>query len=622
MCGITVVLRAGADACRNEVVNNLTAMQGLQRHRGPDGAGTVIEELGDGRVLGLGHQRLAVLDLSNSATQPMMSPCGRYTLVFNGEIYNYRELARELSPDPILTTSTGDTAVLLTALIRWGDKALEKLRGMWAFAWFDKTTKQLLISRDRLGIKPLYYRADAQGIAFASEVKALLPLQRQRHHLNRSAIHSYLVRSVTDHDHGTFFEEISAVPAGTVTVLAAGGPIKCPEFRPFWRHPFEITAHPSARRIEVADVRSAFEQAMDIHLRSDAPLGVMLSGGFDSSAIVGVARALQPTRQIHAFSVISRDPTLNEERYIRMMSDHAGCSLTTIDVDADPLEMLKNLPEVCWQNDQPVFGFSTVAHWMVMRAVRQHGTKVLLSGQGADEQLAGYARHWYYQILHLVRRGHVFQAAKLYHSFANAGVFPPFQWRNAKRYIPGMRNQSMGRVLGRELQQVSNPPLAGGRSFAELEFYDLTRDSIPMFLHYEDRMSMAFGIELRVPFVDHDLVELFGRIPVADKLRDGWTKAILRDAMEPYLPKEICRRRDKKGFSMPQEPWLRSVMAESVRKRFAGGMIAEEMGLLKPGAALMLHEEMVKAKGLASHKDVFRLLALECWLERVSEYVR
>lgn len=618
MCGITGVWRTGREACRND----LLAMQRLQRHRGPDGDGLVIEELGNGRVLGLGHQRLAVLDLSNAAAQPMSSRCGRYSLIFNGEIYNYRELAQELTPDPLLDASSGDTVVLLAALIRWGEEALTKLRGMWALAMFDNKTGTLLIARDRLGIKPLYIRCDIDGMALASEVKSLLPLQKNRHHINRRAVNSYLVRSVTDHDQATFFEEIEAVPAGTVAIMHLRGEILRPTFRPFWRHPFLSISDPSAIQISAESVRSSFQEAMDVHLRSDAPLGVMLSGGLDSSAIVGVTRALQPQRPIHAFSVISRDPSLSEEHYIRLMSEHARCSLTTIDVDADPLALLEHLPEVCWQNDQPVFGFSTVAHWLVMRGVREHGTKVLLSGQGADEQLGGYARHLYFQLMHLVRQGRFAAAIELYRSFANAGVFPKFQWSNAKRYIPGLRQHSMKPVLSDELWRQSNPPLTGGRNFAELEFNDLTRDSIPMFLHYEDRMSMAWGIELRVPFVDHQLVELFARIPVADKMHDGWTKAILRDAVEPFMPHDICRRRDKKGFSMPQEKWLRGVMAGEVRERFSSGMIAEQLGLLRPGAALVLHEAMVAGNSLASHKDIFRILALECWLERVVEYVR
>lgn len=625
MCGIVGVIEAGGNP--EAVRVRVTDMLGTIRHRGPDDSGVQVEPQGTGCILGLGHNRLSILDLSARGHQPMVSPCGRYILVYNGEVYNYLEIARELGSDPVLEVSTGDTAVVLAALMRWGTAALSRFNGMWALALYDRAEKKLLLSRDRMGVKPLYLFQDEGVLLFASEIKALLLGSRRRFRVHPPAVARYILQSITDAQPETFFEGIREVPSASYAILNLGqARLAAPVFQPFWRHPFETGALNAQTAVpDAAEVREIFLDAVRVRLRSDVPVGILLSGGVDSSAIVGAAKTAGAIDHLRLLAVVSRDPSSNEEPFIDRMAAHVGARhVNKFTIDLDPLDTLTSLSDACWHNDQPVVSFSAVAHGHLMRMARQIGTTVILTGQGADEQLGGYNKFFYFYLQDLVRRREWRTAAAMVAACVKNGtILGEFRLREAKRYLPFLRRGSSNtRHLGAKLGVDGLLETGLGAGYAEREWRDVRQLSIPMLLHYEDRMSMAMTREMRVPFLDYRLVEMLARVPPSEKLKGGWTKAIFRHAMQGILPPEIQWRRDKKGFTVPEASWMRREFRPAFDKMFHGSMAAADLGLLNQEEARHLYSRFLSRDPRVNHKDVFNVYCLETWLRRFEEHLR
>jgi asparagine synthase (glutamine-hydrolysing) len=598
----------------------LTAIERAQLHRGPDDQGQIIGETAAG-TFGLAQQRLSIIDLSGAGHQPMVSPCGRYTLVYNGEVYNYKELAAELGPDPILDISTGDTAVVLAALVRWGPDALSRFNGMWALALADKKNGQVLISRDRMGVKPLFHSTIGDTVIFASEVKGVLAGHADhRFKVNRNAVSRFLQQSLTSPGDETFFEGVVAFPSASFAVLdlASGLPIIAAQR--FWHHPFEVPRNSGP--ISPQMVRELLFDSVRLRLRSDVPVGIMLSGGLDSSSILAAAREVTSNARIKALSVVSRDHETNEEPFIDLMARHANCDVIKIQTDDNPQALWDDIPKSVWHYDHPVSSFSNIAHRRIMQAAKDEGIVVLLTGQGADEQLGGYNKFFYFYMLDALRRGQIFHAAEMFSGcLRNGTILNEFKLSHAKRYIPFLRNHSGQNWIGSEALAGTLANTALGGSYQEREFRDMTLLSLPDLLTSEDRASMSLSREMRTPFLDFRLVEILAEASPHQKLSKGWTKHILRQAMAPYLPKEICWRKDKKGYSVPGKGWLTGPLRSQVEAVLNDTMLADQAGYINQSGAKSMYEDFNEGRVGTRYEDVLSIVSLEYWLRSFQNHI-
>jgi asparagine synthase (glutamine-hydrolysing) len=574
MCGIAGYV-TGSDprpvaAFKQSVLRTLA-------HRGPDDAGWLTDREvgasdtpGDPGRWGLLHRRLAILDLSALGHQPMLSSDGRYAITFNGEIYNYVELRQELETDGCFFASQSDTEVLLQAYARWGPACLPRLVGMFALAITDRDRRRMFLARDTFGIKPLYYARPGGGFTFASEIKALRPVVSGRVRANR--LFDYLRDGLTDHGGETLHEDVHQLPAAhwMEVDLDTGTPT---EPRRYWDVDLDRRANVSFPEA-VARVRELFLDSVRLHLRSDVPVGAALSGGIDSSAIVAAMRAVDPRADLHTFSFVTDDPAIGEEQYADLAAKTAGA--TPLKVRIEPGDLVADLDRLVATQDEPFGSTSIYAQYRVFRLAAEHKIKVMLDGQGADELLAGYHGYFPERLGTLLGGGEWLKA----YSFARRASRRPgvggqtaLLARGLKRLLPG-RVQSRGRaLLGKSAwlngQWFADRGVDGavesrpGRRTDQLRdrlYVTLTRTSLPMLLRYEDRNSMAWSIESRVPFLTPALAEFVLSLPEEYLISpDGVTKHVFREAMRGIVPDAILDRRDKIGFATPEKKWLQEL---------------------------------------------------------------
>lgn len=568
MCGIAGIYRFDREALPPEDLAALAAMGAVQRHRGPDADG-----LADFGRCGLASQRLSILDLSDLAHMPMRSDDGRLALVYNGELYNYVELRQELRSLGHVFHTDGDTEVILRAYQAWGDACVERFVGMWAFALFDTLEQTLLLSRDRLGIKPLYVHQDGRRLIFASEIKALVAYLRQRNEpvrSNPSAIATYAATGLVDGLDETFFAGIHRFPAAANMRVRPDG-VRTTRY---WDLPARAAAVRAGldgvRGEPWPAVRQALSEAVRVHLRSDVPLGVCLSGGLDSSAIVGLAS--QHVERLKTFTVYFADGPEYDER------DHARAVVRQFGAEAaeqcvEPDDLLATLRRIVWHLDEPSLALGVYPQWHVMALARASGVKVVLDGQGGDEVFAGYQnyapQHLYGLLgsqpgrvpVELLGLGRVHGWPR-----ARAAARSALAMRLRKPMAPTVERTPDAALLSpalRELADVRHDewrlwPRVFDDWLSNVLYWEIVRTRLPALLRYEDRLSMAFSIESRVPFLDHRLVELVFALPDQVRLHAGWSKYGLRRALDGLLPPSVVWRRDKKGFPTPLGRWLRT----------------------------------------------------------------
>jgi asparagine synthase (glutamine-hydrolysing) len=572
MCGIAGFLGSGVEAS--------TGPLATLAHRGPDDSGWVTH---DAHPAGarfhslLLHRRLSILDLSEAGHQPMANADAGHTIVFNGEIYNYRELRGELQSLGCTFRTQTDTEVLLQAYATWGPACLRRLIGMFAFAIRDERRRVLFLARDFFGMKPLYYvqgrltpnpSPEGRGgivFAFASEIKALLDWLPLRRTVQPQRLYEYLRWGCTDHGGETLWSEILQVPAAHYLEIPLDRPGVAQPVR-YWNLPagdtLDLSFDEAARRL-----REMFLHNVGLHLRSDVPVGAALSGGIDSSAIVAAMRVVEPNADIHAFSYIADDPAVSEERWAELVGAQAQAVVHK--VWANPDELLSDFDHLIYTQDEPFGSTSMYAQYCVFRAARQAGITVMLDGQGADEMLAGYAQYAPARLGALVRRGRWIEACRF---AANASVLSGGRlklWLHAARLLLPVLGK---RLIGRWLMPAwLNPawfrrhgvcfhPDSAPRQLLGLHEelrQSVSATSLPQLLRYEDRNSMASSIESRLPFLTPDLAEFLLRLPAEYILgRDGTTKRVFRQAMRGIVPDPILDRRDKIGFATPEKRWL------------------------------------------------------------------
>jgi asparagine synthase (glutamine-hydrolysing) len=624
MCGLAGIFGSlGVERTRESIERMLR----VQSHRGPDSngswSGTVL-----GMVVGLGFRRLKILDLSDSANQPMVSQDKRFVFVFNGEIYNYLELRKELAASGVLFRTQGDTEVLMQALMLWGPSALSCLNGMWAFLILDRVTGEVMLSRDRFGVKPLYTYFDERGLVVSSEIKAILEVANRHFQVQTSVANAYLRQGVLCAGSETFFEGIEEFPAGcwaTFRIEDVGR--KRLEPKRYWTTPTSPATNLSEREL-IESVRETFIDSVKLRLRSDVPVGVLLSGGLDSSAIAATVHHLDPSRDdIKLISAVGANGHNDEQPFIDVMATYLNRSVEKVVLNYPASEALDFISEASWFNDEPVGSFSTVAHYLLMKRARDLGVTVLLSGQGADEILCGYKKYIGFYIQELLTSGRWLAAARVFGSFfRNDTVLSEVNYREMKRYLPeGLRLPEID-VRGPALLDFNQriPVGLNGGGVIGRQILDLQRLSVPALVHYEDRMSMAVAREIRLPFLDYRLVSQLVSLPVELKLRSGWTKWIFRKAMEPLLPHAIAWRKDKQNFIVPQNEWFRSELQGDVCKLLNGDWVSERLGLIDRGKFRIRYQAYLRQAangGRLGIKDIFAPVAVELWARRFERYL-
>lgn len=548
-------------------------------HRGPDDRGYQLYPMGSAAVV-LGHTRLSIIDLSAAGHQPMHSPDGRWAIVFNGEVYNYRELRAELQAHGHRFTSDSDTEVLLAAWAQWGTACLPRLVGMFAFVVLDKTQGTLHCVRDAFGIKPFFYTASGGQFAFASELPALLELLPGKPQLNWQRAYDYLVHGDYDSTPDTFYEGVHHLPPGHwLQVNAATGQAGTPQR---WWQP-QIEERPGWRFGDaVGQVREQFLQNIRLHLRSDVPLGAALSGGIDSSAVVCAMRHVEPDLPIHTFSFIAPGSDVNEEHWVDRVNTHVGAIAHK--VSATGADLARDLDDMIRAQGEPFGSTSIYAQYRVFQLARESGITVTLDGQGADEMLAGYSGYAGQRLRSLLEAGQLKAAWQFWNAWAQwpgrsrmlgAKMWvaqmtdgPLHDWLrklNGWDAAPPWLNTAILREHGVALRTPNLRPEVvqpGRRVVAELA-HSLAVRGLSSLLRHGDRNSMRTSLESRVPFLTLDMVNLLLSMPEQFLISmQGQTKRVFRAAMRGIVPDDILDRRDKIGFATPEQDWLLSIAGQ------------------------------------------------------------
>jgi asparagine synthase (glutamine-hydrolysing) len=586
MCGIAGILNIeGVDP------SHLLVMSKTLRHRGPDDEGfclsgnsisniyfkgnDTIHKFGglphileqpnnNSYQIGLVHRRLSILDLSAGGHQPMSYNSGKYTIVFNGEIYNYKELKNELLKKGFLFISDSDTEVILAAYNYWGENCVNHFVGMWAFAIYDQEKQQLFLSRDRFGIKPLYYFQNKTTFVFASEIKALLALDIVKPDADTKSVFEYISFGTTTDSSANLYKHIQLLQPShnmVVNVRTLQSTITRYYNLKEQVHYYQL---PQKTDIE-ALFKESLNQSIDLHLRADVAIGSTLSGGLDSSVIVAMAALKMQGKSFKTFTAAYEEKEIDESYFAKKaISDFKNIEAHFTYPNIK--NYWKDFDQLIWHQDLPINSTSMFAQWEVMKLANQQHIKVLLDGQGADEILGGYYNfagiYLIEKLKHLNLHSFFREKNELQQKFSpninntlgKAGYY--FIPESMQRAIRSQKRIGMGAISDRyqhELATIS-VPARGGKSFKEQSLLSM-EFGLQDLLRYEDRNSMAFSIESRVPFLDHRLVELSIALKNDLKIHNGWTKYILRKTAEPILNKEVVWRKYKMGFLTPQKLW-------------------------------------------------------------------
>ncbi|MDF0643548.1 MAG: asparagine synthase (glutamine-hydrolyzing) [Nitrospira sp.] len=658
MCGIAALF-ASNPAPLEPLVR---AMTDTVRHRGPDDEGVVVFSAGmmtatasggidtpqavyqmavsyapvrqsgsnPDVVAALGHRRLSILDVSAAGHQPMCTADGRFWVIHNGEIYNYLELRAELESLGHAFVSQTDTEVILAAYRAWGEECLQRFNGMFAFVLVDREARRVFAARDRFGVKPLYLWRSAQGlVALASEIKQFTLLPGWSPTVNGQRAYDFLNWGLIDHTDETIFEGVRQLRGGqsfhcSVKELLAGPPITQ------WYHlapqPFDGDMKAAAEQF-----LSLFTDAVRLRLRSDVPVGSCLSGGLDSSSIVCVMNELLrrntgATRQ-KTFSSCSKVDRFDERPYIDEVVRQTGADAHY--VYPSLTELFETVDRVTWMQDEPFGSTSIYAQWHVFRLAAEHGVTVMLDGQGADEQLAGYHAYFAPYLGRFLREGRwttlwrELRGLKTVHGYPMSwGVKQlldnvlPESIRQRVRLLAGKAGSAASWLDMNRLGAAPQDPFAmagaaKARTVQLMSRAQIGATSLPMLLHWEDRNSMAHSIEARVPFLDYRLVEFVLGLPDEYKIAEGVTKRVLREGLRTTLPERVRNRRDKLGFATPEEVWMREDNPDLFRRalhdavKLSSGIIGSDAG--------SLFEKIVEGRRSFSFL-VWRLISFGVWM--------
>ncbi len=609
MCGIFgAINRAGF--FEGPDFDRFVALTNLVAYRGPDDCGHLPltlkptdsrrERLFD---VFLGNRRLSIIDLSSSGHMPMSDGKGCW-ITYNGEIFNYLELRRELEARGHTFKTGTDTEVILHVYSEYGESGFDRLNGMWAFAIVDSRARKVVLSRDRFSIKPLYLFKSNGELYFGSEIKQLLPLLPTLE-LNAGAMTAYLAQGLLDHDVETFFRGITRVQPGTNVIISLDSDTI--EERKYWR--FESTGPTSASPKDlVEEFRALFFDSVRIRLRSDVKVGVLLSGGLDSSAVTTAVRQVGG-EQLQTYSIVSEHEGYDERRFIDVMCQ-AGVPNRKVTFRVG--DVLDCLEQVLYYSDEPVAEFSVIAQYQLFAAIKNDSdVTVLLSGQGGDETLLGYLKFFFFHVQLLLKAGKYLDAMELIaRSALHRTAVTQFRMSEARRYLQHDR-RGIWQAMLRSSQRA---PVWQCGDIRSRQIADICHYSVPALTHYEDRNSGAHSLEVRHPFLDHRLVNFVVNLPTELKIHGGWTKYILRAAL-PEMPAALRWRRDKQGFLVPEQLWLRRELVPVIQRRFRGSTLAE-LDILNDKKFLQYYDRFLAGNSIAS-SDIARVLIAEIWAGQI-----
>tara|TARA_B100001057_G_C22871093_1_gene958906 strand:- start:4953 stop:6806 length:1854 start_codon:yes stop_codon:yes gene_type:complete len=547
-------------------------------HRGPNGDGFLSYDVESQTLaqtplernerfkIGFGFRRLSIIDLSHSADQPFSLSEPNLHIIFNGEIYNYKELREELESLGYSFRTHSDTEVLLTSYQEWGEECVHRFNGMWAFAILDIGSRQVFCARDRFGIKPFYYYANQEQLIFGSEIKQFFTSGVAKE-INNNVIKDFLENSLVDHTEETFFKNIFQLPAGHKLMVRFDEYQFSYEIERFWKLE-KSDADDHLNFVQASKkFKDLLEDSIKLRRRSDVPLGSCLSGGLDSSSIVCLA-ANQVEGEFNTLTSMYEGSKFDESNYAKMVNQ------SNVRIKANFCGLTENIlveeiDQLIWFQDEPFGSFSIMAQWEVMKLAKKIDVTVLLDGQGGDELLGGYRKYYAFYLKELIRSGKYVKAlTEMYYLLKNRD-FNFISKEGFKRYLLSNSNASFLSERGKSLKNMKKIGLSSANSVREKSLEDIEFLSFPALLRYEDRNSMAHSIESRVPFMDYRVVQFAYSTSSAFKIRKGFTKAMLREALKGVLPEGIRTRISKLGFATPQSDWMESVLNRHFKEYFA-----------------------------------------------------
>jgi len=597
MCGIAGF--AGSDA------ELLERMLRSIVHRGPDGQGTDV-----GQHFSIGMRRLAIIDVA-TGDQPLYSDDGNLALVFNGEIYNHAELRRELQgKGRKFVTDHSDTEVILRGFEEWGPSVVDRLTGMFAFAISDHERGELFIARDRLGIKPLYYYDGPHGFVFGSELKAIFQDARVPRQPDLEVVRRFVLFRVHDDGEETFFDGVKRLLPGHTMVVRPDGVVKIEKY---W-NPTVNPEFASAKSDDVyaQEFTEIWDRVVARHLISDVPVGVPLSGGLDSTGVVAtIARLMQTGTDLHTdglytFSALFPGQSIDESEFIHEVERAVGSIPHYAYPDRD--QFWSEIMEWVWFQEEPTIASAPYAYYSVYRVASEH-VKVMLSGNGGDELLAGYIPYFRaYLTSALAQKQYVAGAREIIKGW---DLYKKYLGEIVRTRIPGRKSNA---IMPREfMTQGASLNFEAHKNLNERLASDVMQYSTPDLLRYEDKNSMAFSIEARVPFLDHEMVEFIFGLPIDQKIKGGWNRAVYRNSMKGRMPEKIRTRRSKIGFTNPDIQWMKA-KAGDLRDTFASSSLASR-GLYNQDRLVCAWDEYLNGRpgdGLI----FWRVLVTELWMQR------
>lgn len=564
MCGIAGIISPNSLEVNEDL---LQSMAKALAHRGPDGQKHWINDEGN---IGFAHRRLSIIDLSDAAAQPMHY-LNRYTIVYNGEIYNYIEIKEELRKHGYSFSTQSDTEVILAAYDYWKSECVQQFDGMFAFAIWDEKKKKLFAARDRFGEKPFYYYEENGHLVFASEMKALWAIGIEKK-TDPKMLLNYItlgqVQNVKEKKE-TFFENIYSLP-----------PAHHLSFYPF-EEKLSILSYWDINREKetvykeedaIEKFTALFNESVKKRLRSDVPIGTSLSGGLDSSTIIATISKLKATNDsIKTFSAVFPGFEQDESKHITQISNSFNIENFQVTPSAD--ELIKTFEKLCYHQEEPFPSSSIFLQYKVFERASKQQVKVLLDGQGADEILGGYHKYIHWHLQQLIGRGKFSQLKNDIKIFKENNLTFNWGFKNyLASYFPShiaillekieyrkivrnknITNEFSNSLSGRELEGIYKPIVT---KLNDLLYYNTMQVGLEELLRYADRNSMAHGTEVRLPFLSHELVQFIFSLSSDLKIHNGWTKWLLRKAMEKKLPDEIVWRKDKIGYEPPQQQWM------------------------------------------------------------------
>lgn len=624
MCGIAGIIKKQNSSVEREEIRK---MNDAMAHRGPDSEGIYI----DGSI-GFGHRRLSIVDLSDGGKQPMVSSDQRFVLVFNGEIYNYIELKETLQKEEAVFYTGTDTEVIIEAYRYWGKECTRYFNGMWSLVLYDAVQKQVFFSRDRFGVKPLYMYESDEEMIFASEIKCITAIRPEEKMADITQIARYLRGLQEDADAHTFYKNIHNFPKSHNMIYNLQ--TKTAEYEEYW----EIDVGEFKKRWRCRNpyrkFRELLEDSIRIRLRADVEVGASLSGGLDSSTIVGISSKKFHTK-MHTFSSIYQEKNCDEKEFIDCMNEYADTIPHYIYPEQSG-NLMQDLIDLIYYHDGPCHSASPYSGYCVYRGVDKR-VKVLLDGQGADELFGGYLTFYNAKLKELLRQNTFVSKVKA----VKLVLMVQNEWQE-QPYL--LNNELLLRVLGargfRELQKERGrngfrnafaTRMKYQEGFAHIDLENNLQDNkvivneldkdlylrfwykiLPRILHDVDRNSMASSLEVRLPFLDYRLVEFSYTLSDRHKINGKWTKYILRKSCQKYLPKKISHRRSKMGFPAPFDQWVRDERFKEQIKEYIDAF--KDRNIVDSDSLEQIYAEHIRGdKNWAD--ELFRIMSLEMWLQ-------